>query len=98
MKRPIEFGYVGSLSFNTKWIDSGSIDDLKEKVKTLKDPFMKLVSTIDHEYKGLRVKYYEVDADDFGTGDTSDEVSKWLVEFIPLEEDKFEEIIVDDSE
>jgi hypothetical protein len=44
------------------------------------------------------VKYYEVDADDFGTGDTSDEVSKWLVEFIPLEEDKFEEIIVDDSE
>ena len=94
MKRPIEFNHVCAFSFTTKCVDADSIEELKVKVEPVKDSFMELIKKISPEYQGLKIVYYELEVDNFASEEMNDEVSKWLVEFSPLKEEKFEEVVV----
>lgn len=85
------FLYPGEINIFTRWMSSNDRDELLKKARDIRTDLLSFASKLDEDIKGVHMKFYELDADDFGMNGEVDDVSKYMITFDFLEKEEFTE-------
>lgn len=89
--RKFEVRYINEFSFVTEWMNENqkSFDYLREEVKPIAENYLNFVKSFNKDVKGLSIRYYALDGDDFGDGN----VVKWSITFENYSEEGIKETL-----